>query len=362
MFLQLQNLPFSLTWWKKQSHLIRSLRACRYTLPCKPVLTLAGLGGLGDFAELSSRYKGSHVKIMLWWFAKRSQEAADGSDDVDLQVLAACAWGLQRSTELQSASGMIMLPQDADEACDALLLFTTTFSWLALRFESQGFLFKVRPKLHYLVHMAWDLKNLRINQCRVFATNLEESFLGRIKLIAQQVHGRTLTQRIFQRYVLTLAVSINQFRGWSERPVLEKKGSSWTQAIACMATWLDGSKHSCWQNRFWQSTVFTCLYIYFIQKTVYETRGFPRTMVFHSKNFHTAQGPNNLAKLLFVNVLPCLGSYRTCLVVIYVLFLPCSIWQWCLKLVEIHIERSRHHMVSQHRTVQAYFTYIHACL
>ena len=183
-------------------------------MPCKPVLTLAGLGGLADYAELSSRYKGSHVKIMLWWLAKKTQEVADQlPNDVELQVLASCTYGLQRVTEIQSSSGMILEQSDADEAFESLMLFVNTFAWLALKFQGEGYLFKVRPKLHYLTHMAWDLKSLRLNQCRIFATHLEESFLGRVKLIAQKVHGKTLTQRVFQRYLLTIAISINKFRG-----------------------------------------------------------------------------------------------------------------------------------------------------
>ena len=185
----------------------------RYYVPCKPVLTLAGLGGLSEFAELSSRYKGSHVKIMLWWLARKCQEVADVSDDMDLQVLAACTWGLQRSTEIQSLSGLVLDQPDADEASETLLTFTNSFAWLALRFHGEGYLFKVRPKLHYLVHVAFELKILRLNQFKLFSTHMEESYLGRIKLIAQQVHGKTLTQRIFQRYVLTLAISISRFKG-----------------------------------------------------------------------------------------------------------------------------------------------------
>lgn len=183
----------------------------RYYVPCKPILTLAGLGGLADYAELSSRYKGSHVKIMLWWLAKKTQQTADSSDDVDLQVLAACAWGLQRATELQSHGGLVLSRTDAHEACKALLTFTNSFAWLALRFQNEGYLFKVRPKLRYLVHVAEELKSLRINQCKMFATHFEESFLGKVKLIAQQVHGRTLIQRTFQRYLLSLAISIKRF-------------------------------------------------------------------------------------------------------------------------------------------------------
>eukprot|EP00438_Fugacium_kawagutii_P033939 Skav225796 [mRNA] locus=scaffold396:170247:170822:- [translate_table: standard] len=188
----------------------------RYYLPRKPTLTLASLGGLSEFAELSSRYKASHVRLMIWWLARKSQQVADASSDTDLQVLATCVWGLQRSTEIQTYGGLILSQQDADEACETLLTFTNSFAWLALRFHDQGYLFKMRPKLHYLAHAAADLKKLRLNQLKLFATHCEESFLGKIKLIAQQVHGRTLVQRTLQRYILGLAISIHRFNGQPE--------------------------------------------------------------------------------------------------------------------------------------------------
>lgn len=204
----------------------------RYYVPCKPILTLAGIGGLADYAELSSRYKGSHVKVMLWWLAKKTQQVADSSNDVDLQVLAACAWGLQKATELQNYGGLVLSPSDAHEASEALLTFTNAFAWLALRYQHEGYLFKVRPKLHYLVHVAEELKTLRINQCKMFATHFEESFLGKIKLIAQQVHGRTLIQRTFQRYLLSLAISIKRFgdrvnQTWAAKCASKGEGRCW---------------------------------------------------------------------------------------------------------------------------------------
>ena len=130
---------------------------------------------------------------------QKSQQVADSdefADDVELQVLATCAWGLQRCTEIQSAGGLVLSQADADEASECLVTFTNSFAWLALRFHKVSYLFKVRPKLHYLVHMAQELKVLRLNQCKLFGTHHEESFLGRVKLIAQQVHGKTLIQRV----------------------------------------------------------------------------------------------------------------------------------------------------------------------
>ena len=58
----------------------RSLRIqSRLSLPTKPVLSVANLGGLHDYPELGSKYKGCHVKVLLWWMSFKSQEVANGN-------------------------------------------------------------------------------------------------------------------------------------------------------------------------------------------------------------------------------------------------------------------------------------------
>ena len=51
-------------------------------MPRKPFLTAASLGGDDGYAELGSRFKASHIKLMIWWLAKESQEFADGYPNV----------------------------------------------------------------------------------------------------------------------------------------------------------------------------------------------------------------------------------------------------------------------------------------
>lgn len=187
----------------------------RFYLPRKPVLTLSALNGDGDeFAELSSRYKASHIRLMLFWLAMKTQEVANKfPDDAELQVLASCTYGLQRSTEIQQLGGLVLTKAEAKEASKSLFCFVSCFAWLALSCQNNGVrLFKRRPKLHYLMHTAEDLESLRLNQLKLFATFTEESFLGRVKSIAVQCHGASLTQRLFQRYILTVGVALHQFK------------------------------------------------------------------------------------------------------------------------------------------------------
>ena len=45
----------------------------RFYLPAKPMLTEANLGG-ADYAELGGRFKAAHVKLLIWWVTRKSQE------------------------------------------------------------------------------------------------------------------------------------------------------------------------------------------------------------------------------------------------------------------------------------------------
>lgn len=67
---------------KTISFLIFPQYSCRLYLPRKPVLTEASLGGTQDYAELSKRYKASHIKTLVWWCPMTTQRCADSRPDV----------------------------------------------------------------------------------------------------------------------------------------------------------------------------------------------------------------------------------------------------------------------------------------
>lgn len=49
----------------------------RMTVPSKPHLCAQALGNNEDYAELSTKFKGSHVKTLLWWLAVETVHWAD---------------------------------------------------------------------------------------------------------------------------------------------------------------------------------------------------------------------------------------------------------------------------------------------
>lgn len=73
--------------------------------------------------------------------------------------------------------------------------------------------FKMRPKHHCIWHVARDVKMNRLNP-RVFHCFGDEAFLGKIKYVARQCHGKSMERRILQRYALGLATFFHKAKMW----------------------------------------------------------------------------------------------------------------------------------------------------
>ena len=132
------------------------------------------------------------------------------AEDPVIQVLATSAYSLQRTICIMDNNGLILSEPDANEASSMLLLHCKTYCWLAARFfRDRVMLFRVRRKLHYMVHQAWQVKEQKLNLSG-FTTFEEESFLGKIKGIICSCHGPTCYVRFFQRYLLCLALMVRR--------------------------------------------------------------------------------------------------------------------------------------------------------
>lgn len=53
----------------------------RFFLPQKPSLSETALCDR-DYCEVSTKFKACHIKIMIYWVAKKTQEAADAMPEV----------------------------------------------------------------------------------------------------------------------------------------------------------------------------------------------------------------------------------------------------------------------------------------
>lgn len=69
----------------------------------------------------------------------------------------------------------------------------------------------MRPKIHYLYHQAEQIRTWKLNLC-TFANWDEESFLGKVKAIGVACHGRTFLSRIYERYIICLALLVQNHK------------------------------------------------------------------------------------------------------------------------------------------------------
>lgn len=134
------------------------------------------------------------------------------TEDAELQVFATTAYNLQRCIQITDAGGLILTKHEAAESSSCLQKFLAGWVWLAANFvQKRQMLFLLRPKHHCLHHQAVQMNSWRINQ-RLFSTMDDESFLGKIKHIYTSCHGRTASARMYSRYLLVLAMVLEEHR------------------------------------------------------------------------------------------------------------------------------------------------------
>ena len=110
------------------------------------------------------------------------------------------------------AGGLLLSERDALESSTAVSNFLVSYQWLAANFLNKRLmLFLFRPKHHCVFHQGVQLKELRVNQS-LFCTLDDESFLGRLKNVFKGCHGKTATTRMFSRYLLVLAMVLEDHR------------------------------------------------------------------------------------------------------------------------------------------------------
>lgn len=129
-----------------------------------------------------------------------------------MNILATSVYSLQRLIELMGECGLVFSHEEAAEASESLRAHLVSFMWLAAyHFQKREMYFKLRCKTHYLFHVSRDIQLTHVNPM-MFENWHEESFLGKLKRVAIRCHGGTSTQRVFLRYLLCLAMYLQQFK------------------------------------------------------------------------------------------------------------------------------------------------------
>ena len=129
-----------------------------------------------------------------------------------INLLATTCFFLQRAIEIQDSAGLILRDEEAAEYASCLQKHLRSYVELAgYHYDHNKMLYKIRHKSHYLVHVRAEVLTYKINQ-RLYHTWEDESFLGKLKAIAVRCHGKTVTFRIYQRYLLAFAIFLQEHR------------------------------------------------------------------------------------------------------------------------------------------------------
>ena len=164
--------------------------------PYQTILNSVSFYGMNYYFSSSSWVHGIHLSCK----------------DRILNILAVCAYHLQRFIEVLDTAGLVLDEDEATEASSCLQIHLKSYAVLAEHyFKLRIMMYKIRCKSHYLDHVALEVKVCRVNQ-NLFHTFQEESFLGKIKAIGVRCHGRSCTHRLFQRYFLCLAIFLEEYR------------------------------------------------------------------------------------------------------------------------------------------------------
>ena len=126
--------------------------------------------------------------------------------DEDLVRMALAMRSLSEAQSLLDHGGMKLSGGEARRFDEVVHVHLRTWQRLALKFEANLIpLCNIRPKHHYLQHLARYVLQTRIN-IRVHQNFNAESYMGRIKRIACKCHSTAMLLRVQQRYILYLAL------------------------------------------------------------------------------------------------------------------------------------------------------------
>ena len=175
--------------------------------------TMSNLGrgdNVNAYPELGSAFKASSIKQMLYWLA----DWCDKSDVSD--CLKVCSWSLADFVHILDNAELYMTLRDRSAALSRGRLHLVTYQVLAQQsVDAWTMLYKVRPKHHQFEELLRDMETIALNPAK-YSTFADESFLGKLKLIALRTHGATVMRRTLQRYLLLLGLRFERRRRSSQ--------------------------------------------------------------------------------------------------------------------------------------------------
>ncbi|CAJ1436467.1 unnamed protein product [Effrenium voratum] len=165
------------------------------------LLTVANTGLQEPEPTLTGVWKAAHIKVLMWYFTEKAAPTLQGG--------ACCIWSLQQAITVMDCADIILEQEDATMARE--LIMQSLQHWQGLRQSSRSKRWKLRPKHHYIEHMAFQLERTRLN-ARHMSCFQDESYLGCLKRLAVRCHARSVLPRVFQRLILNLALRFRDSR------------------------------------------------------------------------------------------------------------------------------------------------------
>jgi len=151
------------------------------------------------YPVLHSAVKAADTKTLIFWVANAAYH--DARDDHS-RLRAACAYGLADFHHTLEQHGDVLPHHAATRATRSAYIFIKAYQQLAAdALRSQKCLWKIRPKMHYFVHMVDRLEASRRNP-RSFQCYGDEDLMGAFTKIASATHRRTVMLRSLQRYTI----------------------------------------------------------------------------------------------------------------------------------------------------------------
>lgn len=131
-----------------------------------------------------------------------------------LKSSAACAWCFHQALWYLDQNDLILPQGDATEFHDLVMKALLRWQGLATHCIVQNICrWKIRPKHHFVDHMARDVRRHRLNPRRLMSCFQDESYLGQVKQIAVHCHAAQTMKRCMQRYLIYLAIRFNDSAG-----------------------------------------------------------------------------------------------------------------------------------------------------
>ena len=119
-------------------------------------------------------------------------------------------WSADAWLNLLSKSGMFLSALEEENRLTLGRLMITGYATLASdAVRRKVFLFRLRPKFHLLDHCARDIRPSKLN-CMIHSTWMDEDAVKRWMRISRQVHRRTATESVLQRFQLGLRTQLNR--------------------------------------------------------------------------------------------------------------------------------------------------------